>query len=200
VTFEDLIAQSRGQRAADEKDSVGAMDQARATLDAALGQTGWSAAMALASHGVRAVAVGQIKRRFGFDYPEQTSHAWELQRGLFLLRDGTWWHAASSTAPTETAPPPVIRWAVNGDAESPSSILELKGQLTGAVLQAADASCDDSPYGAFTFADDRGGEVAYRFWIVDGIAKIADGAAPGPAVPLDEWAAGRVAALIDARR
>jgi hypothetical protein len=155
--------------------------------------------MALASHGVRAVAVGHIKRRFGFDYPEQTSHAWELQRGLFLLRDGTWWHAASSTAPTESSPPPVIRWAMNGDPEAPSSILELKGQLTGAVLQATDASCGDAPHGTFTFTDGGVGEVTYGFWVVDGSARIADSADPELAMPLDEWTAGRVAALIDAR-
>lgn len=202
VTFDDLINKSRGEREAAkgaEGSSEAGLARARATLDAALGQTGLSAAMALASHGVPAVPVGQIKQRFGFEYPEQTSRAWQFPRHLYLLRDGTWWNASSTSADINNAPPPVVRWAMGDDRESPGSILALGAQLTGAVLTSADTGAGGAPHGRFVSGGDGGEDGTLDFWVTDGAARVCEGAALEDSLPFEEWAASQVATLIDAR-
>jgi len=201
VTFDDLIDQSRKEREAArgaEGNAQATLARARATLDAALGQTGLSAAMALASYGVPAVPVGQIKQRFGFEYPEQTSRAWKFPRNLYLLRDGTWWNASSASADINNAPPPVVRWAMGDDHRTSGSVLALRAQLTGAVLTSAEAGAL-APHGRFTGCGADGEDVALHFWVTEGAARVGEGTALEDSLPFEEWAAAQVATLIDAR-
>jgi hypothetical protein len=155
--------------------------------------------MALASHGVPAVPVGQIKQRFGFEYPEQTSKAWKFPRNLYLLRDGTWWNASNTSADVNNAPPPVVRWAMGDDRESPGRILALGAQLTGAVLTSAEAGADSTPHGRFVSGGADGEDGTLDFWVADGAARVGEGTALADSLPFEEWAASQVATLIDAR-
>lgn len=186
-----------GQTAPGSADA--AIDRARAALDASLGQTGLSAAMTLASHGVPAVPVGHIKRRFGFEYPEQTGRAWRFPKDLYLLRDGTWWRAGNSSAEPDNVPPPVVRWAMSEDPQSSGSILAPRVQLTGAVLEHTDAEADDVPHGRFTTGGADEDRATLDFWVVDGVVRIAEDAAFESSLSFEEWAAAHVATLIDAR-
>lgn len=194
MRFEDLVEQSRSEHRASGAQDADALSRARDVLDAALGGIGQSAAMALASHGVPAVPLGQIKRRFGYEYPEQTSHGWRIVDDLYLLRDGTWWQAGTATADLASAPPPVVRWVMGGDPEAAGSILAARKQLTGAVLQHA----GDAPHGSFATAGNGGG-AALHFWVADGAARVGEGTEFESSRPFEEWAATRVAVLIDAR-
>lgn len=202
MSFDDLINKSRKDRPGAEgvpEGAEAALSHARTVLDATLGQTGMSAVMALASYGVQPVPIGQIKQRFGFEYPEQTSHAWVFPRNLHLLRDGTWWSAGNASADVENAPPPVVRWAMGDDPQSAGSILAVRTQLTGAVLHDLDAGADGAPHGSFFGGDTREAELSLNFWVADGVARVSEGAEFEGSRPFDEWAAAQVATLMDAR-
>jgi hypothetical protein len=200
VNFDDLVDRSRqcgqdGKPAAEAPEAV--LRHARETLDAALAETGLAAAMTLASRGVSPVPVGHIKRRFGFDYPEQTSHAWRFPRGLHLLRDGTWWRVRKATASAESAPPPLVRWVMDDDPHAAGSILAPQQQLTGAVLSEPGPAVGDAPCGTFVIETDDKAETLHLS-VADGVARISEDAGGDP-VPFEEWAAAAVASLIDAR-
>jgi hypothetical protein len=202
MSFEDLVNQHRTQRSADRSSEPAANDSAAETgvadFAAVLSQTGLAATMTLASYGVRPIPVGHLKTRFGYEYPEQTSHAWRFPGHLYLLRDGTWWQAQNVTAAAQSAPPPAIRWAMSDDPQAPGTILCPQRELTAEILTRSDPDADDAPAHFATTTPD-GQPDGLQLWNVAGVTVICDGNDSSQAAPFEEWAAAAVAALIDAR-
>jgi hypothetical protein len=201
MSFEDLVKKHRAQRSAARSSETAASDSSAETgvadFASVLSQTGLAATMTLASYGVRPIPVGHLKTRFGYEYPEQTSHAWRFPGHLYLLRDGTWWQAQDVTAAAHSAPPPAIRWAMSDDPQAPGTILSPQHELTADVLTSGVPDADSPARFATTTPD--GQPDGLHLWTVAGVTMVSAGSDPGQAAPFDEWAAAAVAALIDAR-